>query len=243
MDKKSIRLLFIFLFQSTFSFSQDVTNQLWTSGFLYHTLRDKLKVLTEMSYRTVLNQDDRWSRYQNQFDFRYSILKNLDVHAGSFFIYTSHNEEFKDLDAFEVRPFAGVKYHFTRDKRVNVRDFFRYEQRFFKYSNTGENEVFTRLRNRVEIVASINRPNLNQDKLLYFNMDGEIFFNASRYPQERFINFFQSRLGPGYRFNYHWRAELFFVFQLTKDKSTALFNKTSNIAFVRFLYYTSKKQK
>ena len=245
MNKKGIRLLFIslFLLQITPLFSQDVTNQLWTSGFLHHTFRDRLRVLTELSYRHVLNQDDKWSKYQNQYDFRYSILNSLDIHAGSFFIYTSHNEEYKDLDAFEIRPFVGAKYHITQNKRVNLRDYLRYEQRFFMYSNTDENNIYARLRNRVEVITSINRPDLNHEKLLYFNIDAEIFLNLNHDPEERFINFFQSRIGPGYRFNYNWRAEIFYVLQLTKDDSTALFNKSSNIIFFRFLYYTTRKPK
>lgn|GEM_PF-691905 len=219
------------------SSGQDVANQIWVGVLPSYTFKNGIRLLGQFDYRGVTNHDDNWARFFNQYNFRITVLNWLDLHTGSYFLNTHHDRDYEELDSWEIRPFVGVRMHLTQNKRINVRNYSRLEKRFFFFYNIGKKDSFIRLRNRLEIISALTKPNLNEDGVLYLNVDGEIFFNVFERPEERFVNLFQSRLGPGYRFNYNWRIETFYIIQLSKNSITDNFKTQSNILSLRLRYY------
>ena len=218
-------------------FAQTRANQLWVGILPNYTFKNKVNYSGQFDYRRVLNQNDNWQRFFNLNDFRVFSINWLDVQTGSFFLYTYHGEAYHLLDAWEIRPFVGARFHITKDRRINLRNYLRLEERLFFFTNINKFETTTRIRDRIEVIAALNKSNLNLGKVIYLNLDAEFYLNTIGKPEEKFINYFQARMGPGYRFNYQWRLEIYYVIQLIKISVLDHFETQSNVLNIRLKYF------
>ena len=96
-----------------------------------------------------------------------------------------------DLDTTELTVRGGVRFHlFSRQRhlllnetlpkrRLVIRDLVRVESRNFFYSNDDPSESTIRVRNRVELLWPLNRPNLGDDGAVVALTDWEWFIPVS----------------------------------------------------------------
>ena len=127
-----------------------------------------------------------------------------------------------DLDTTELTVRGGVRFHlFSRqrrllfnerrpERRLVVRDLVRVESRNFFYSNGDPSESTIRLRNRLELMWPLNRPNLGDDGAVSALSDWEWFMPVSD-PTERFANRQRVRAGLTYRHSVSWRFAALYI--------------------------------
>ena len=149
-----------------------------------------------------------------------------------------------DLDTTEVTARGGVRFHlFSRQRslllnealpkrRVVIRDLVRVESRNFFYSNGDPSDSTVRFRNRLELMWPLNRSNLGDDGAVSALSDWEWFIPVSD-PTERFASRQRIRAGLTYRHSVRWRFATLFIWNRSRDTTTAPFTTSEHIVDVQ----------
>jgi hypothetical protein len=135
-----------------------------------------------------------------------------------------------DVDSTEVTPRVGVRLHVLSNisesllkervprRRLVLRDLLRLEWRHLYYSTDQRDASTVRLRNRVEALYPLTRPNLTTDGAIYLTSDVELFW-PQHDPAERFANKQRIRGGIGYRRSKSWRFEALYIWDRARDSA------------------------
>ena len=162
-----------------------------------------------------------------------------------------YTQQTDDVNSWEATPRAGARFHlFSRDlptavpdrplqkeypprRRVVVRDLARVEARNLFYTGAGTGTSSSvRFRNRLEVLAPLNRARLSDDGARYILADWEWFIPLGD-PEERFANKQRIRAGVGYRRSARWRYELLYMWTRSRNTIEDGFTTNDNIIDIR----------
>jgi hypothetical protein len=209
----------------------------WTqSARLIYELDFEPKVLL-----TAPEGDPGWHNLDVTPNVEYALKDWLDLIGEATVGYTKQSD---DDNTFELTPRAGVRFHvFSRSvpvygphvrelppkRRVVVRDRVLFESRNFFYLGAGTGSSSdVRLRNRLELLVPINRPNLTDNGVRYWLADWELFMPAGE-PDERFANKQRVRAGLGFRPSAAWRFEAVYAWTRSRNTIEEGFHSSDNI--------------
>jgi hypothetical protein len=189
--------------------------------------------------------DPAWRNLDVTPNVEYALTNWLDLIGEATVGYTKQSD---DDNTFELTPRAGVRFHvFSRSvpvygprvrelppkRRVVVRDRVLLESRNFYYLGAGSGSSSDlRLRNRLELLVPINRPNLTDDGVRYWLVDWEVFMLAGE-PDERFANKQRVRAGLGFRPSVAWRFEAIYAWTRSRNTIEEGFQSSDNIIDLR----------
>jgi hypothetical protein len=157
-------------------------------------------------------------------------------------LYAASTRQTNDLHTVEVTPRVDVELHlFSRDRpnrlhvrelppkrKIVVRDLVRVEFRNLFY-NEGKPESSTvRFRNRLQLLAPLDKELLTSDGASYVLADWEWFIPLGD-PAERFASSQRIRAGLGHRRSYNWDVEGLFVWSRARNTAESGYT-TSNYA-------------
>ena len=185
--------------------------------------------------------DPSWRNLDLTPNVEYAAKHWLDLIGETTVGYTKQTD---DDNTFEVTPRFGLRFHvFSRSiptlgpnirelppkRRVVVRDRVLFESRNFFYRGAGSGSSSdARLRNRLELLAPLNRANLTEDGTRYLLVDWEVFVPAGE-PDERFANKQRLRAGLGYRTSRAWRFEAIYMWTRSRNTVEDGFHSSDNI--------------
>ena len=89
-----------------------------------------------------------------------------------------------------------------------------------------------RFRNRLELLAPLNREKLSDDGARYFLADWEWFIPLDD-PDERFASKQRIRAGFGYRHSFAWRFEVLYIWTRSKNTIEEGYSTSDNIIDIR----------
>lgn len=159
-----------------------------------------------------------------------------------------YTKQTDDVNTFEITPRMGVRFHlFSRGvpkrgvrlrelppmRRVVVRDLVRFESRNFFYTGSSSGtDSSVRFRNRLELLAPINREKLTDDGARCLLADWEWFIPLDE-PDERFASRQRIRAGLGYRRSFAWRFEALYIWTRSRNTFEDDFHTSDNIIDIR----------
>ena len=224
-----------FIFATLLSKAQTSSTQLWTDFTINKPLQNRFSFDCEISYRTTLNNSDKW----HSVNILPRIEKSLGNHWDLLFYVGSINTLQQTGDnSWEIRPGLGVRFHFEPITKLQVRILARVESR---NQYTFETSLWShdwRTRYRLEETYFINGKSFATNHLWYILSDLEFFFTLDKEIQERFSNRMLLRLGLGYKLSDRWRFESIYTYQYSKNTIDGEFsNEDDNILRLRFRYY------
>ena len=189
--------------------------------------------------------DPSWRNLDVTPSLEYAAKKWLDL-VGE--VATGYTRQTDDVNSWEVSPRIGVRAHlFSRDiqtraphvrelppaRRLVVRDLLRVESRNLFYTGAGNgSDSSVRFRNRLEVLAPLNRARLTDDGARYWLVDWEWFIPLGE-PDERFANKQRIRAGLGYRRNLAWRFEALYIWTRSRNTIEDGFKTSDNIVDIR----------
>ena len=193
----------------------EISHQQWNAFTFDYVFKSGTLLSTELDYDQLVNGGSDWNEFILFPHIYFSTALNwLEVVPALGFIYTN---QFSDTSTFEIRPTLGALFKINPDSRFYFRNYLRLEYRQIFYSHTDDNSGSGRIRNRVELKASITQPRYSYNKNLYALTDFEVFLNLGDEPQERYLYRYRWRLGLGYRFNNEWRVQGLYVLQESRN--------------------------
>jgi hypothetical protein len=213
--------------------AQSSSEQFWVEHMLNYSFANSFNLENAFTYSTDLHTP-RWSAFDYAPTLEYSVGPHLDLSLGATFSYTVQSE---DYNTFEIRPVLGTRVHFTPNKRILTRVYFRIEQRNVKNLDTKDWETTLRPRARIEALIPISKKSYYVDKLWYGIVDAEWFFTNDPDVDERFANRFRSRIGLGYRLHYGSRFEFLVMYQESKNNIEDTFYTSDSIFRLRYKHF------
>ena len=118
-------------------------------------------------------------------------------------------------------------------RRIAVRDRILVESKNVFYSGAGTGADLTwRLRNRLELLAPLNKEKVTDDGARYVLADWEWFIPLDDLPN-RFATKQRIRAGFGYRHTTRWRFEGLYMWERSRDASDQSFQTNANIINLR----------
>jgi Protein of unknown function (DUF2490) len=189
--------------------------------------------------------DPSWRNLDVTPSVEYAAKKWLDLVGELVAGYTKQTD---DVNSVELTPRAGFRLHlFSRDvpvrgprirelppgRRIVVRDLVRVEARTLFYTGAGDgSDSSVRFRNRLELLAPLNRERLTDDGAHYLLADWEWFVPLGE-PDERFANKQRIRAGFGYRRSLAWRFEALYIWTRSRNTIEDGFKTSDNIVDIR----------
>lgn len=224
-----------FVLTTLFLAAQTKSTQLWTDFTVNKSLSNNFTFDCEVSYRTVLNNSDKW----HSFNIIPRIEKSLGNHWDLLLYVGSINTLQQTGDnTWEIRPGLGVRFHFVPVTKLQVRVLGRIELRNQYTFETSLWSHDLRSRYRLEETYFINGESFAKNHLWYLLSDLELFLTLDKELQERFSNRMLFRLGSGYKLSDRWRFEAIYTYQYSKNTIDGEFsNEDDNILRLRFRYY------
>jgi Protein of unknown function (DUF2490) len=235
MIKFFLPVLGIILLYPTISKAQEKSTQLWTDFTLNVPLSKGYSFDNEFAYRTNIGNASKWQSVNIIPKFEKSLTNHIDVMLYLGCIYTFQQENY---NTWELRPSAGVRYHFKLFPKLLTRILARFEWRNQYTIESGETSQDLRSRFRLEEIYFINGKSFADNKLWYALTDFEIFYTLDTELQERYSNQYYLRFGIGYKPNSRWRYECIYTFQFSKNTIESEFSKEQEgILRLRARYY------
>jgi hypothetical protein len=189
--------------------------------------------------------DPSWGNLDVTPSVEYAAKKWLDL-VGE--LATGYTRQTDDVNTVELTPRAGIRLHlFSRKvpvrgprirelppgRRLVVRDLVRVEARTLFYTGDGSgSDSSVRFRNRLELLAPLNRERLTDDGARYVLADWEWFIPLGE-PDERFASKQRIRAGFGYRNSVKWRFEALYIWTRSRNTIEDGFKTSDNIIDIR----------
>ena len=225
--------------------------QLWTNLTLDWARSHRLMYELDVEPKVLLSApegDPGWASLDLTPNVEYAWKGWLDLVGETMVGYTKQTD---DVNSWEVTPRAGARFHvFSRNlptlvpgrpirkefpprRRVVVRDLVRVEARNLFYTGDGSGSSSTvRFRNRLELLAPMNKERLTDDGVRYVLADWEWFIPLGE-PDERFANKQRIRAGLGYRRSFAWRFEALYIWSRSRNTIEDGFTTNDNSIDVR----------
>ncbi|HEY3402342.1 MAG TPA: DUF2490 domain-containing protein [Ohtaekwangia sp.] len=213
------------------------STQLWADYTLNLPFSNSYLFSSEFSYHTIISKESKWREVEINPIIQWSIDRHIDV---LFSLKVSSTLQREDYNSDELRPALGMRYHFTPQRRVQLRGLLQVEQRnlYHQESSTWAHSLRTRF--RVESLIPINKKTIFENRLLYGLIDAEIFWVLDKQLDERYANQLRFRAGMGYRSSYTWRFEVIYTDQYSRNNLEQGFQQVSNIFRVRIKHFLNK---
>jgi hypothetical protein len=132
----------------------------------------------------------------------------MELWAGMFGLYNNNETT---SNSWELRPLGGIKFFVPNDKKINLYNFTRFEERLVNQDHNWKD--IPRLRNRVGIEVPFTRAKAWTTKSFYGLADIEPIWRFDN-PSLQLI---RVRGGVGYIFSKTWRAEFIYHAEFTGD--------------------------
>jgi len=205
------RLSWCFILLSLWNFStclaqedESADKQVWVDLTKYYPLDKRVQLGGDTGLRGFFAFDDEWTAFFIRPSMTYVARGNLSFHGGVGLFYAfqdGHN------DAWEVRPWAGVRLSWPRIGPLPVEHYFRAEERFIRIESRPDFQSVLRLRYRFGTNVPLS-PDNGQVSRFYVPLSYEFFMNAGGDVPARFVNNTRFVLGLGCRVTPKWRIEL-----------------------------------
>jgi hypothetical protein len=221
-------------------FSNDVnaqSTQSWVDFNLHVPLPKHILLNNQFAYRTNDSKVNKWRSFAITSIAQMPINSHLDVQGG---LLISQIQQKESYNTTELRFEVGARYHFTPQKRIQLRSFLRLEQRNLYHQETSSWGSSIRTRLRLECMVPINGKTMLKNDLWYGLTDAEFFWPMDRELKETFANQRRFRLGLGYRYTNNWRFEFIYSNLYTRNIIDAGFIESSNVLRLRVRYYIIK---
>jgi len=222
--------------------------QLWGNVTFNWLRSERLTYEVDVEPKVLLKKPDgdpAWRNLDVVPNVEYAANRWLDL-VGE--VATGYTKQTDDVNSWEVSPRAGLRAHlFSRDlhtraprlrelppaRRIVVRDLLRVESRNLFYVGAGSgSDSSVRFRNRLELLAPLNRERLTDDGARYLLADWEWFIPLGE-PDERFANKQRIRAGLGYRRDRAWRFEALYIWTRSRNTIEDGFTTSDNIVDIR----------
>jgi hypothetical protein len=209
------------------------TTQVWLFWHYNHFFTNRIRYIHDIGYRQEMPRD-AWSRIYYRPGIEYSAWSIVDLIGGVGFWYTIQEHI---PDAFEIRPWQGLKFDWPSVGRFEFDHYIRLEERF-NYSIGNGNMWTFALRGayRINLTLPINHPGII-DKTFFVRVNAAFYMDLGKSIEERFVNDERYTAGLGYRFNPKWRFELLYSMDRSKAFSTEGFKVNSHIIKARLRTY------
>jgi hypothetical protein len=214
--------------------AQGANTQLWMDGILGRSFASYYMAECELSYQTLLSDQDRWESLNVSPSLEVSPTAHWSFMLGLPYSYTVQRT---GLNTAELRTQFGAKYNFTPFARTQLRLNARYEVRRMRDTGSDTVERAQRLRLRAELVIPLDVRSYDSDSMWYAILDGEAFVSEDPDLSERFANRTRVRIGLGRKFSYNWRSELIYTLQRSRDAIADDDLTLDNIIRFRVKYY------
>ena len=235
MIKHFPAVLGIILLNPNHSEAQQKSTQLWTDFTINKSLSKGYSFDNEFGYRTNIGNSSKWHSINIIPKIEKSLTKHIDLMVYLGCIYTIQQENY---NTWELRPSAGLRYHFNLFPKLVTRILARFEWRNQYTIASKETSQDFRSRFRLEEIYFINGQSFADNKLWYGLADFEVFYTADTELQERYSNQYYVRVGIGYKPNNRWRYEFINTFQYSKNTIEGEFTKEQEgILRLRVKYY------
>lgn len=219
------------------------TLQLWANATFDWVKSERLTYELDFEPKVLVSkpaEDPAWRNLDITPNVEYAAKGWLDLIGELPFGYTRQTD---DVNTWELTARGGVRFHlFSRavptraaravrelppKRRIVVRDRVLVEERNFFYTGSGSgSDSSVRFRNRLEILAPINKERVSDDGAHYLLADWEWFIPLGE-PEERFASKHRVRAGLGYRHSFTWRLEILGIWNRSRNTITDSFT-TSN---------------
>lgn len=214
-------------------FTQSNT-QLWFEYMLNHPYGRRWNVELAATYSTLL-ETPSWQSFDVQVTPEFLLSSHVDLQCALLYNRTLQNQP---LSSTEVRAMLGSRIHLTPTRRVLTRLLFRFEKRFLYYPDLDNLDESTRGRVRFETLIPLNNKSMfGGDHIWYLVADAEAFVPLDEQLDERFLNRYRFRLGPGYRLSYTWRIEFLYTLQESRNSLAGDFETTDNLFRFRLKHF------
>jgi hypothetical protein len=220
--------------------------QLWGDVSLNWLRSDRLSCALDLEPQALVANSDPdatdWRTFGVTPNVEYSAKRWLDLIAEMGMSITHQTD---GLGSFELTPRAGVRFHvFSRDlpniigrglkraelpptRRFVLRDRLLVEHRNLFYTQDEPTSSTLRVRNRVEIQVSLNRPKVTDDGSRTLLADWEWFLPLDD-PAERFSSRQRIRTGLAFRHSFTWRSEVVYIWTRSRDTTEEPFSTSDN---------------
>jgi hypothetical protein len=220
--------------------SAQTNRQVWANITLDWVKRSGVTYEIDFEPKALLSappEEPEWSNLDITPSVEHPVTNTLDL-VGEMVL--GRTKQTDDLDTTEVTVRGGVRFHlFSRQRRLLlnerlpkrrlvIRDLVRVESRNLFYSNSDPADSTVRLRNRLELMWPLNRPNLGDDGAVSVLSDWEWFIPVSD-PTERFANRQRIRAGLTYRHSVSWRFAALYIWNRSRDTTTEPFTTSEDI--------------
>jgi hypothetical protein len=225
--------------------AQDV--QLWGNLTFNWPKSHRLSFQVEIEPKVLLvaeDDDPGWATLDVIPNVEFALKSWLDV-VGE--LQTGYTAQTDDLDSFELSPRVGGRLHlFSRDirrvvdrrelppkRKIVIRDLMRVEWRNLFYNDDRSTSSTVRFRNRLELQVPLNKDRLTDDGARYLTTDWEWFIPLEDVA-ERYANKQRIRAGIGYRRSFHWRFEVLYIWNRSRNTVDEGFTSSDHIIDVQF---------
>ena len=203
--------------------STDTDFQTWMDFRTFYYKNDRLVYDGVVGLRGLISQET-WQRIYVNPAFQYDLNLDLNLRGGIRFIYT---HESNDSNTFEFRPWQGLRILWPRPDFMVLSHYFRLEERFTFYTQSGGNDFDFRLRYRIMAkTPNLRLSAINQVFYLYGSF--EIFANAGAAIQETYVDRNRLTFGLGWLINKTWRAEFVYIRQNAREGTAEGFMNNVN---------------
>ncbi len=222
--------------RTAFAQTDGPTRQLWFEFIPTFFMQPRMPIDVELGrYRALNNERTVETSITPVVYFTGALQINQSFYiTPSLGLKIGYVQQDRPSNTLEIRPFAGARLVIQLG-RFQLSDYFRYEYRSLSYLGLSERRVSNRLRNRIRVLASINKPRV-LDNTWYVKVDLETFSKFDRDIKERFEASLRTQIGIGYRLNFTWAGEFVYGIQDSRDTIDEDYKETENIFSFSLLY-------
>lgn len=191
-----------------------VTGQIWAVFHQAWLPRGKWQPGGDAGLRFQADDPAAYTRLQVDGTVRYLFNRSIDARAGLRLFYTFQH----GVNQFEVRPYQGAQFIWPRFDRVDLRHFFRLEERFVFQTGSSPG-VSVRLRYRISTVIPLGGllEQVTGYNRISVPVSAELFFANREDIQEQFGSTLRLSAGVSYIVNDEWSGDASLIFEKSRD--------------------------
>jgi hypothetical protein len=225
--------------QRLFTDSTSRLGEIWIRGQLTYSFNGAWRGATNMDYRFVTDGEVQRSVQSYTQDVIYLLNPSIELVGALRLFHTSNNDDSNN----ELRAALGLKLDLLSSGRFTIRNYSRYESRYFYFEDESLNGNAGRLRNRLFGSIALNKPRPFENNTLLFRWGLELFGEKGLLDDQSIISRYRIESGFGYRVNDSWNLRLVYMLQNSRTAKDNDFDIKEGILFLRTNYtIVSRKQ-
>ncbi|HAW53158.1 MAG TPA: hypothetical protein DCX54_12655 [Flavobacteriales bacterium] len=206
-----------------------INNQYWLDFIPHLTLSDAFELYGDASLR--ISNEGKQKIYVLRPSLKLQASPIVSLHAGLGFFYNELTD-FKDL--LEVRPWEGLKIGWPRIKGINVKHYFRLEQRYFIYQENKKDLFLHRMRYQLKCKVPLNK-NTVGEKTLYLPLAFEWLGTSDEELQTVWMSQNRMTAGIAYVFNKFWGLEFEYMYWWSRNLPSKSMEPSDQVFRLRLL--------